>query len=89
MLPLENNQKFTSEESSVKFLFVSFSYSSFIKLQVFLIISSLIVAGLFYYYGRLSDYWWLRNAWWLCILVAIVEVFESILVIRNVKKNSD
>lgn len=73
------------ENMTVKYLFVNLKYPTYIKLQSALLAGWIIAAVLFYIYGADSTHWLWGNAWWICLVVAALEILESQLAIKKAK----
>ncbi|MDP7287742.1 MAG: hypothetical protein QGH94_07095 [Phycisphaerae bacterium] len=74
------------EDMRVKYLLVNMKYRRYLKWQVGLIAVLLIAALPFFLYTRDSSNWMLKNAWWLCLVLAVLEVFEGIVAVSRAKK---
>ncbi|ODS22913.1 hypothetical protein AB835_11720 [Candidatus Endobugula sertula] len=75
-----------SEQMRIKFLFIDMPYAAYIKMQSLFVVLFLIAVALLYYYGSSSDDWLYRNGWWLCLVVAIAEIIETVFSINKAKK---
>lgn len=75
------------EDLSVKYLFINLKYPTYVKLQTALIIGWLIAATLFYIFASESSVWILRNAWWICLAIGLLEILESQFAIRKAKSS--
>jgi len=70
----------------VKYMFVDLKYSAYIKLQTALITAFIIGSVLCFLYTQDSPTWYLKNGWWLCLLVAGLEFIESLIAVHKAKK---
>ena len=75
------------QKMRVKYLFVDLRYPTYLKLQIVLVIGWIIGALLCYIFLRDNSVWLLKNGWWLCLVVALLEVGESFLAINKAKKD--
>jgi hypothetical protein len=75
------------EEMRVKYLFINLRYPAYLKLQIALVAAWLVVSLLCFSFTKNSSMWILKNAWWLCIIVALLEVGESLVAINKAKKD--
>ena len=75
------------EEMRVKYLFVNLKYPSYVRLQVFLVVGWVVAGGLLFLFARDSQAWLLKNGWWLCPLIAVCEVMESLVAVAKAKKD--
>lgn len=74
------------ESTRIRYLFFSLPYRTYLVVQAVVIVAWSVAAVLFYLFGRGSDLWLWDNAWWLCILVAALEIFESRLALSRARK---
>ena len=74
------------EDMRVKYLFINMRYPAYIKLQVILVVSLVIASLLCFLFARDSQIWLLKNAWWLCLIVAVGEIVETFMAIGKAKK---
>ena len=75
------------EEMRVKYFILNLKYPAYINLQVVLVVAWIIGALLCFFFARDSQIWLLKNGWWLCPLVAFLEVVESFVAINKAKKD--
>lgn len=71
----------------VKYLFIDLKYPAYIKLQIFLVVGWLLGAVLCFMFAKESAGWFVKNGWWLCLTIAVLESFESIGAIYKAKEN--
>ena len=76
-----------SDEMRVKYPFMSLKYSTYVKIQATLILSLIVGALLLFLYGRDSSVWLMKNGWWMCAILALLEVVESLVAIGKAKKD--
>jgi len=74
------------EEMRVKYLFINMRYPAYVKLQVVTIIGGIIGALLLFFLARDSQYWVLKNGWWILAVASLLEVGETFLAIKRAKK---
>jgi hypothetical protein len=75
------------DEMRVKYLFINLKYPAYVKLQAAIVLGWLIVSGLLFVFARDSNFWLLENAWWLCLVIAVGEVIESLVAVAKAKKD--
>ena len=75
------------EEMRVKYLLINLKYPTYVRLQIVLVAAWIIGALLCFIFGRDSSFWLLKNGWWLCPIVALLEVGESFVAINKAKKD--
>ncbi|MCP4375911.1 MAG: hypothetical protein GY794_07030 [bacterium] len=75
------------EEMRVKYLGLNLKYSTYLKLQGLLVVLCIIAALPCFLYLKDHSRWILRNAWWCCLVVAFLEVVESVVAITKAKKD--
>ena len=73
----------------IKYLFIGMKYPAYIKLQTTLLIGWIAASALFFFFGPSAGSWPLRNAWWLCLALAVVELLETLIAVRFAKKKYD
>jgi len=74
------------DEMEVKYLFINLKYPAYVKLQIVLVIAWITVAFLLFLYARDSSVWLFRNGWWICPIIAVCEVGESLVAIKKAKE---
>lgn len=74
------------ESTRIRYLFFNLPYRTYVVVQAAVIVAWGVAAVLFYLFGRGSDLWLWDNAWWLCILVAALEIFESRLALARARR---
>ena len=75
------------EEMRVKYLFVNMKYPLYLKLQGLLIVALVIGAAACYFLIKDSSQWIVKNAWWICLVAAGLEVLEAAAAIGKAKKD--
>ena len=75
------------QEMKINFGFVSFKYPSYIKLQVTIVVSLLVAGLLCFMFTQDSPIWLLKNGYWLCPVIALLEVSEAFIAIKKSKKD--
>ncbi len=73
----------------VKYLFLSFRYQTYLRLQAAIVTVLLVAAVLFFLFTRGHSIWLLDNAWWACLVVAVLEVAETWLALRHTKRRNE
>ncbi len=73
------------EGMRVKYLFINLKYPAYVKLQSICVLALLIGAVLCYLFTRDSQFWLLRNGWWIGIVGALAEIVESLVAINAAK----
>lgn len=76
-----------SDEMRVKYLFINLKYPAYVKLQMVIVAGWFIGALLCFLYAKDSPIWVLKNSWWLCVVIALLEVGESFLAIGKAKRD--
>lgn len=74
------------ENTRIRFLFLDLDYRSYVTLQSAIVCAWAVAAVLFFLFGRGSEVWLWDNAWWICLLAAVLEIFESRVAITRAKK---
>lgn len=74
------------EGMRIRYLFFDLDYRSYLVLQTAVICAWGVAAVLFYLFGRGSEAWLWDNAWWICVLVAALELQASIMAVSKAKK---
>jgi len=75
-----------NEDMRIKYLFVNLKYPAYVKLQIALCAAWLILGCFLFLFARDSSVWVLANSWWLCAVVALGEVVESLVAIAKAKR---
>ena len=75
------------EEMRVKYFLVNFKYPTYLKLQIICISSLIIYALLCFLFAGDSSLWFLKNGWWLGIVVGLLEGGESFFAIKKAKRD--
>jgi hypothetical protein len=74
------------EDMRVKYLCLNMRYAAYIKLEVVLFLAWTIAAALFFFFGRTSQIWIVRNGWWICLCVIVVGTLEAVAAVSKAKK---
>jgi hypothetical protein len=72
-------------DSRIRYLFINLRYRSYWWLQVAVIGLLLIAAPVLFLVRDVSGFWLWQQAWWICLLAAILEAGETWLVLRRAK----
>lgn len=75
------------KDMRVKYLFVNLKYPAYVKLQVALVVGWFVAGGVLFFFARDSGIWLLANGWWLCPVIAVAEVAESMAAVAKAKKD--
>ena len=78
-----------NSDLEVKYLGLSFRYSTYVRMQIAIVVACLIGAGLFFLFARTSEVWYLRHGWLICLLMVAGEVVESGVAIKKAKRDRD
>ena len=75
------------EKMRVKYLYINLKYPMYVKLQGMLIVALIIAALPCFLYLKDSPVWMLKNAWWLCLTLAFLEIVEALVAIGKAKRD--
>ena len=75
------------EDMRVKYLLINLRYPAYIRMQIATVLACVIGGLLCLLFARDSGVWLLRNGWWLCPVIALLDVGESVLAIRKAKRD--
>jgi len=71
------------EEQRIKYLFVSMTLSRYKMWQTIFVCAWLLGAIPAYIFLRNHDFWFLKNLWWICIIIGICEIGETFYAIKK------
>ena len=71
-----------AEEGRVKYLFINLSRRNYIRLHIGFVVTLLAAAVVFLLAAGDSEFWWLRQAWWICLAGAGLDLVEAWLALR-------
>jgi hypothetical protein len=74
------------ENMKINFVVFKLKYKTYIKLQTVIVSSLLALSPVAYFLGRDSADWMIGNAWWLCLVIAMLEVGEAMVAVTLAKK---
>jgi hypothetical protein len=75
-----------SDELKVNLLGLELEYTTYFRLQIGIIVGLIVLSVFFLATARPGHDWWRQNAWWLCLVLLVLEVGESIVAISKAKK---
>lgn len=75
-------------EIRVRYPFFSLRYRTFVRLQAGIIGVLLVAAAAFFIEVRDHSFWWFANAWWILLLVAVLEGVESWVLLSRAHRNA-
>lgn len=75
-----------AEDMKINFLVFSLKYKTYVALQIAIIASLIALAPVAYIYGHESADWLMSNSWWLCLVIAALEVGEAVVAITLAKR---
>lgn len=74
------------EDMKINFILFSLKYRAYVRMQITAISVLLLLSVVAYLYGRDSASWFISNGWWICLVVALLEVGEAVVAITVAKK---
>lgn len=74
------------ENMKINFVIFKLKYKTYIAIQAVVISSLLLLSPVAYVFGRDSADWMIGNAWWLCLVIAVLEVGEAVFAVTLAKK---
>jgi hypothetical protein len=74
------------EDMKINFILFSLKYRAYVRMQITAISVLLLLSAVAYLYGRDSADWFIGNGWWICLVVALLEVGEAVVAITLAKK---
>lgn len=70
----------------INFVVFSLKYKTYIAIQAVVISSLLALSPVAYFLGHDNAEWMIGNAWWLCLVIAVLEVGEAVFAVTLAKK---
>lgn len=74
------------EDMKINFILFSLKYRTYVRTQIAAVSILLLLAVLAYAYGRDSAVWFIGNGWWICLVLALLEIGEAVVAITLAKK---
>lgn len=74
------------DDMKVNFVLFTLKYRTYVRTQTAVISALLLLAALAYLYGRDSTNWIIDNGWWICLVIAVLEMGEAVVAITLAKK---
>ena len=75
------------KDMRVKYLFINMRYPVYVKCQGMLIAVLIIAVLPSFFYLKDSPIWMLKNLWWFCLVLAGLEILETLLAIGKTKRD--
>jgi len=75
-----------NDDLVIKYFGIKLRYPSYIKLQISCVIFLIILAIASLLFGGESSDYAIRNGWWICLLLILAEIAESMWAINKAKK---
>ncbi|GEM_PF-6005454 len=70
-------------ESRIRYLFINLGYANYWRLQLAVIGVLLLAAPVLFMARDASGFWLFEEAWWICLLAAVLEAAETWLAMRR------
>ena len=74
------------EDMKINFVVFSLKYKTYIAIQAVVISSLLALSPVAYFLGHDSANWMIGNAWWICLVIAVLEVGEAVFAVTLAKR---